>query len=368
MCIQDEYEDLKASHELPTDVTTMNGNKEADSQCADWVTVAKAQGEAIYDVILSLKQAGALTKRQLNIDLIAATIQSRYEIDSVEYARDLVAARASMLVEMMDEAKTSSFDWSRKAIYRELKAVTMIDHRQNIDIMPLRRRALEEDESSDHQSGREDHPRVRKRRARMSLLRPKLSSVSAKKAGKQTRNMGEDDTSEESEPAQEPQTPSKVHGHVFVRVPPSANVRENVQSFLPDTGSISLRKTPLQETQQTGNLSSLTFQDEADMERLGTDSLPGDTWKCSVQGCDKIVTRASSKRSKQLISDHSLAHAEDTQTKLDLVFAEHRLNINIGIDHLVSRIRQTGTLEGATADGSTGDYSPKRMRAMVTKH
>ena len=296
----------------------------------------------------------------MNIDLIAATIQSRYEVDSVEYARDLVAARASMLVEMMDEAKTSSFDWSRKAIYRELKAITMIDN--NIKIIPLRRRALEEDESSDHQSGREDQPRVRKRRARMSLLRPKLSSVSAKKAGKHTRSMDEDDTSEESEPAPEPRTPSKVHGHEFVRVPPSASVRESVQPTFPDPGSISLRKTPLQETQQTGNISPSTLQGEADMGHLGADNLPSDTWKCSVQGCGKTVTRASSKRSKELISDHSLAHAEDTQAKLDLVFAEHRLNINIGIDHLVSRIRETGTFESVAADGPTREYSPKRIR------
>jgi hypothetical protein len=42
------------------------------------------------------------------------------------------------------------------------------------------------------------------------------------------------------------------------------------------------------------------------------------------------------------------------------VFTEQRLNVNIGVEHLVSRIREFGALEGITADGD--DTAAKRIR------
>jgi hypothetical protein len=79
-----------------------------------------------------------------------------------------------------------------------------------------------------------------------------------------------------------------------------------------------------------------------------------------------VIYKASSKRSKELISDHTLTHAEDTQTKLDLVFAEQRLNIGLGVDNLLRRIREFGTLDEINGDGADGadgaDVAAKRVR------
>jgi hypothetical protein len=58
-----------------------------------------------------------------------------------------------------------------------------------------------------------------------------------------------------------------------------------------------------------------------------------------------VINKSNTKRGKELIQDHSLAHADDTKAKLDLVFAEQRLNINIRVDNLLERIREMGNLD-----------------------
>ncbi|KAL1966793.1 hypothetical protein VTN77DRAFT_3758 [Rasamsonia byssochlamydoides] len=368
----EEYERLKALHDPPTEETAngdvngdakdANGNAPTQPESVDTDAVANAQATTIFNIITDLKEAGALAKRQLNVDLVASTLHGRYEVDSEDSARALITARAEMLLEMMDKQKTSSFDWSRKAIYRELKSAVENNEKQHVAITPLRPRApVEDDDSSEHDSDHEDHPRVLRRRVRKSVLRPKLSSVSAKQAGKQTRSMRtqEVEMSEDSEADEDLNTPSKSRGHELIREPPpSASINGRARSILSDSDSTAIRKTPLQETLQSGNISNPVGNSQSALSRTNTENLPGDTWVCSVQGCGKVVHKASSKRSKELIYDHTLMHADDTQSKLDLVFAEQRLSFNIGVDHLVSRIREIGAMEGAAADGS----APKRIR------
>lgn len=343
------------------------------AESVDRDAVAKAQADTIFNIITELKDAGALSKRQLNVNLVATTLHGRYDMDTEDYARALITARAEMLIEMMDQQKTSSFDWSRKAIYRELKSAAENNERRDVAITPLRPRASLEDDGSDHDSdhGDEDHPRVRRRRVRKSVLRPKLSSVSAKQAGKQAGKQAarssmttqELEMSEDSEANEDLDTPSKSRGHELVREPPpsASIINGRARSILSGSDLTTvIRKTPLQETLQSGNISNNNPVAPA-LERTtnNTENLPGDTWVCSVQGCGKVVHKASSKRSKELIHDHTLMHADDTQTRLDLVFAEKRLNVNVGVEHLVNRIREIGAMEGVTADG---DSAAKRIR------
>ena len=54
-----------------------------------------------------------------------------------------------------------------------------------------------------------------------------------------------------------------------------------------------------------------------------------------------------SKRGKELIDDHHLFHAEDTQTKIDLVKTEMRFDRPVG--NLVDRIQALGALEALGA-------------------
>jgi hypothetical protein len=339
-----------ALHESGAD-GAVNDGADADKELMDTEAVCKAQADAIFEIISDLKEAGALAKRQLNLDLVASTLRSRYDVDSDEYAQDLISARAGPVLGLMDNLKASGFDWSRKAIYRDLRHAAEKGQVQHVAITPLRPRTSLDEDSSEHESEDEDHPKARRRRVRKSVLRPKLTSVSTKKAGKKTRSAAQDmDTSEDSEAGEDLETPSKSRGHELVREPPSTvHINGRARSILSETDSLAIRKTPLQESLQSANVSS----------RENTDNLPDDTWLCSVQGCGRVVHKASSKRSKDLIHDHTLTHAEDTQTKVDLVFAEHRLNINIGVEHLLGRIREFGSIDGITA---AGDTATKRVR------
>ncbi|OKL61478.1 hypothetical protein UA08_03498 [Talaromyces atroroseus] len=395
----DEYErvlSLQQQQQKPDeDRTTENHDVPANMQIVNTEAISNTQADTIFGIITDLKEAGALAKRQLNLDLVVSTLRNQYEIESEEYARDLVIAHSELVLERMGQA---DFDWPKKAIFRELKqaAEDKADVRQ-IAITPLRPcMSLDEDSSSEHEDGDDDDdhdnsPRARRRRMRMSVLRPKLTSVSTKKAGKKTRGTtAVDDVgdithlSEDSDAgAGDLETPSKTsRGHNLVRDPPPSATPINGRArsiALSDADSTSLviRKTPLQETHQSANLSgpeaassghdnngnNNNSNNSININNNGSshiDNLPEDAWACSVQGCGKVILKASSKRSKELIHDHTLTHAEDTQTKLNLVFAEQRLNVNIGVDHLLRRIREFGTLDGVTADGS--DVAAKRVR------
>lgn len=312
----------------------------------------------------------------MNLDLVVSTLQSRFDIDSVDYARDLIAARSAQVIERMDQ---SGLDWPKKAIYRELNQVAEKDDIRQVAITPLRpRTSLDEDTStSEHEDGNEedededDSPRARRHRMRMSVLRPSTTKAGKKTRGGKTPAAIRDvaHLSEDSDVgAEDVETPSKSRGHNLVRDPPPSvtTFNSSARSIISDTDSTSLviRKTPLQETHQSANLSgpdtaSINHEDSS----IITDDLPEDTWACSVEGCGKVVYKASSKRSKELISDHTLMHAEDTQTKLDLVFAEQRLNIGLGVDNLLRRIREFGALDEINGDGAdVADVAAKRVR------
>ncbi|KAH8696202.1 hypothetical protein BGW36DRAFT_380438 [Talaromyces proteolyticus] len=349
----DEYERILALQQKPDDESPA---KRTEPKAIDTHAVSKAQADTIFRIISELKEAGALAKRQLTLDLVTSTLCSRYEIDSDDHAKDVIGANAAAVIEQMER---SDYDWHKRAIYRELKQASEKEGIRQTAATPLRPRLGIDDDSSEHESDDEDDPRAQRRRVRKSVLRP----ISTKKASKKTRSATRDmDVSDDSDIGENLETPSKSRGgHNLVHDPPpsitqtataivtpAASINGRARSILSETDSLAIRKTPLQETHQSGNLTGPDLT-----------NLPDDVWACSVQGCGKVIHKASSKRSKELIHDHALTHAEDTQAKIDLVFAEQRLNIGMGVDHLLSRIREFGALEGASVDGDT---AVKRIR------
>ncbi|TQB77476.1 hypothetical protein MPDQ_000016 [Monascus purpureus] len=363
---EEEDDDDDDDDDVTNEDDEPNGFSESQVIAPDSDSTSKMQADSIYKVIVDLKEEGHLAKRQLNLDLVIFTLTSRYEIDNAEYARDLIAARAGILVDMMDEAKTSNFDWSRKAIYRDLKSQSQQNHPQYLTLTPLRPRLPEHGgSSSSEESSDEYNAKGLRRRVRKSLLRPK-SSVSSKRVGKGTRSTvatEQEDFSDSSEDSlKDLETPSKARGHEFARDPLSTRARRRTRSILSDPGSMTpLQKTPLQETLQSRNASVSTGDRGASepADNSYPSDLPPDTWVCRVKGCRKIIYKSSSKRGKEIIQDHSLAHADDMQAKIDLVFAEQRLNVNLPVDHLIERIRNFGALD---PDPSTENEASKRIR------
>ncbi|KAL5341529.1 hypothetical protein BJX70DRAFT_39507 [Aspergillus crustosus] len=326
---------------------------EARAPTPDTTTVSRAQADAIYQVILDLKEAGHLTKRQLNLELVATTLLTRFEIDDSGYAQNLISSCAACILESMNEAKTNTFDWSKKVIYRELKAASKKRALENVALTPLRPRLSEDSSSSSsNEESDQEQRRPRRPRHRKSVLRPK-SQIATKRTGKRTRSAAADyDPSDDENPEamDEFETPSKVRGHDLVRDPLSTRAKRRTRSILSDSESTPIiERTPLQETLQSRSTSVSATDHIPDMTPSHDPNLPADTWVCQVPGCGKTIYKCTSKRGKELIQDHSLAHADDTKAKLDLVVAEQRLNINLRVDNLLSRIKDMGALDGALA-------------------
>ncbi|KAL3451896.1 hypothetical protein BJX65DRAFT_303618 [Aspergillus insuetus] len=348
---EEEEEEEEDNDEFEEDAEDEDEEMEARAPTPDPNTVSKAQAESIYQVILDLKEAGHLAKRQLSLELVMSTLMTRFEIDSEEYAQNLVSSTAAAILEAMNEAKTNNFDWSKKVIYRELKNASKRRKSENVAFTPLRPRITEEDISSDEESDREQ-PRQRRPRHRKSVLRPK-SQIATKRTGKRTRSaaaeydLSDDDNQDAMD---EFETPSKVRGHDLVRDPLSTRAKRRTRSILSDSESTpTIERTPLQETLQSRNTSVSAADHMPDLGSSHDSNYPADTWVCQVPGCGKTVPKCTSKRGKEMIQDHSLAHADDTKAKVDLVIAEQKLNYGLRVDNLLSRIRDMGALDGAFA-------------------
>ncbi|KAJ0425487.1 hypothetical protein BJY00DRAFT_298545 [Aspergillus carlsbadensis] len=346
-----ETEEEEDNDEIEEEADDEDEEMEARAPTPDPNTVSNAQAESIYQVILDLKEAGYLAKRQLNFELVTSTLMTRFEIDSEEYAQNLITSTAAAILESMNEAKTNNFDWSKKVIYRELRNASKRRKSENVAFTPLRPRITEEDVSSDDESDREQ-PRQRRPRHRKSVLRPK-SQIATKRTGKRTRSaaaeydLSDDDNQDAMD---EFETPSKVRGHDLVRDPLSTRAKRRTRSILSDSESTPIiERTPLQETLQSRNTSVSAAEHLHDLEFSHDNNLPADTWVCQVPGCGKTVPKCTSKRGKEMIQDHSLAHADDTKAKVDLVIAEQKLNYGLRVDNLLSRIRDMGALDGAFA-------------------
>lgn len=359
----EEYEEIKAELEAPKAEPESDEDKTYDepeeaTHEPDPSTVFKTQTDSIYQVILDLKEAGHLAKRQLNLDLVASTLVGRFEIDSTEYAEGLIASRAEAIIELMDEAKTSNFDWSRKAIYRELKAAAKKHGVQQVALTPLRPRMSNDSESSGEESEHEDEqPRPQRRRVRKSVLRPK-STIASKKIGKRTRSAAADDeylSDDNPDAMDEFETPSKVRGHDLVRDPLSTRAKRRTRSILATSESTPFHKaTALQEILRSRNTSgSVGDQEPSESDGPNGKESTSDTWVCQVRGCDRVINKSNTKHGKELIRDHTLVHADDAKAKMDLVLSEHQLNLGFRVDSLLDHIREMGGLDITAMDGST---------------
>ena len=343
--------ELEDTHpEDPEDVVDEEHESTEDEK--DVAEDEKAQADTIFEVVLDMKESGLLSKRRLNIRTLAEALLKRYEMESMDYALDLVRARAGYIIEMMDNAQTSSFDWSRKVIYEELKFATNVEGREAMGTTPLHPRPIREQDSSSLSEDSCDEipiPKGRRRRVRKSLLRPKLSSVSAKRAGKRARQPDSDLSDSDAnfgDMLSDDETPSKIQGHRLLQDALATKVNESIRSMTSHSGTPSLNHTRLQDMSEfTPSLNLRNGETSAMNLRTADPDLPADIWVCPVHGCGRTVPKASLKRSKEIITDHSLMHADDTQTKLDLVLAEQRFNVNVSVSHLLERIQGFGPLK-----------------------
>lgn len=374
------------------------------------------------------------SKRRLNIRTVAKTLFTRYEITSVEYAIDLVCARAPLLLDLMDKSSTAHFMWASRAIYLELNAVQRNEGTEVIGSTPLHPRLNgctkstsannKDNEDSAHNAGEshddnddndndndgdeededdeedETPPPVR-RRAPKSILRPRPTKSlgkraaskgggksASKSAGKGKKRMlvggsnahvnGDDDLylSDESDyiGAIVEDTPSRVQaledlldmeiqssnegehedGQISLLEMP-ANVKEQSETQINGTdagintkGDCDGQEEPQYPQQATNGAKPDDSEEKSEEKRFGAGlshamafypHLPADTWVCPVEGCMKTVYKVSSRYSRDAINDHALSHADDSKTRISLVFSEQKYNVGLSVSHLVDRIK-----------------------------
>ncbi|EEQ32302.1 conserved hypothetical protein [Microsporum canis CBS 113480] len=310
--------------DMALDVSSSRDNTESE----------KSQASAIFEIILEMKDAGLLAQRKLHLKSVAEELLKKYEMSSLEDAINVVNSRAGCVIKLMDEAQNISSDWHRRAIYRQLKEAAEVENtpadcstplqlRRNLNESESNSESEEEEEKEEREKEEEEEVSVkknRKRRNRKSILRPKMSSAS-EKAGKRNRDYASVDSDEDMEDILVAEDTPTKGGPQLLHEPLNVEVTENRY----------ISNSELELNQDTEN------------DTVSTNGhVPSDTWVCPVPGCGKQIPKATLKRSKEAIDDHNLVHADDTQSKLDLVFAEQRLNVNVSVNHLLSRIRDLG--------------------------
>lgn len=307
--------------------------------------IAKSQTNAVYQLIMELKDEGHLAKRRLHIDLLAERLSEKYSF-SEENARKIIATRANAVLEMLDENDTPSFKWSRYVIHRELVNAAS----QNVTLPPGLLTPLQlTDDSSD------DEHLIRTQK---SVLRPKgNSSISGKIMGKRNRNANADqqnaqsgieadsdaEDEDEDEAMEDVETPSKVRGHELIRTP-LASAKARDRSFLgnPQSAAASLLKSVF--SAEAPKPSTLASKATNGRLSFGVGHLSGgetnglvepEIWTCRIIGCSKTILSKGEERRKE-ISDHGGEHDWDFQMQVELVEAERRLQPN----HPVSNMMQ----------------------------
>lgn len=299
----------------------------------DPAAVTKSQADAIYQLIQDLKEEGHLAKRRLHLDLLTERLSERYSFGS-EDARKIIAARANVVLEKLDEEDGTR--WSRYVIHRELTNAaskhTSLPPALLTPLQPL------EDSDDDERLGR----------TQKSVLRPKVTSVSSKLMGKRNRQTVVHQQTEQSEQSgddddddddarmdddnaqiEDVDTPSKSRGHELIRTPLASAKQQKPDISNKQSAAASLLKSVLsaEPPQTPATLASSVIS-------LGHPSNESETWACRMPGCSKVLTSKGEQRKKE-IEDHAGEHDWEVQMRVELVESERRMHSTFPVSNLM---------------------------------
>ncbi|KAJ5160028.1 uncharacterized protein N7482_007032 [Penicillium canariense] len=331
----DVYNKLIEERSPKSDDEEAHDEPEVSTPRDDPAAIAKSQIDAVYQMITELREEGHLAKRRLHLDLLTERLSERYSL-SRENATKIVAARASAVIELLDEEDTPGFRWSRYVIHRELTHAAS----QNSTLSPALLTPLQpiEDSSDDEHLGH----------TQKSVLRPKMNSVvSGKVMGKRHRNPvfnqeivrsddSDDEDEDEDETMEDVDTPSKTRGHELIRTP-LATAKSRGRSLLPNSGSAAaslLQSVLLSEPPQTTSAITNVNGDVLASDPLAELNKISDIWSCRMPGCPKTITSKCNQRKKD-IEAHALEHDWETQMRVELVESERRMHTTMPVSNLM---------------------------------
>lgn len=344
------------------------------------------EAAAIYEFIRSAVNKRVLRpgRYHITLDRVANLMTKRYEIDEVDTARHVLLVHAQNLCYKIDHPRTkAALFLADEPIYRELEAghdlaAAEIRRAQGVELRPRRDYAPLETESESSSESADEVVVVtpqrpldkRRKRGRLSVLRPKSGKYSGK--GKTIKSRKGPDAGERSdeemdlgsEPDDEGETESGYSDSVTeVDTPTQAISPNREKRKFVDTGndeeekgrrkraasstSMSPGSSPASSDSDTNDEAPIPLRNAVNpsandkatnappksnlVAPIVSTPLPTyvpngprDSWNCTFDGCNQKIYGASKPIGRQLITEHLEDHSKGRQQVVGIVWRENQ--------------------------------------------
>jgi hypothetical protein len=318
-------------------------------------------------------------RNQITLERVAQLVVKRYEIEELEIAQNVLFVHARNLCYMMDHPRRKSIHYfADEPIYRELAAghnLPAAEQRraEGVELKPRRDHATlrdDETESSDTSSEDEDvlatpvrPPPGRRKRGRLSVLRPTSSKFSGKskapqhgnsKAGKGKAPIQGSDSSDDASEAEESARVEDSDEAMGIDTPtqalsPSREKRKLDASDTIDQDEKVRRKRAASSTSMTPESPPDSDDESTPPDGTAIPPLPlrpgsstntkapslvstplptyepngpRDSWICNFDGCVQRIYGCSKEIGRQLITEHLEDHANGRERVVGILWRE----------------------------------------------
>ncbi|CAA9959547.1 hypothetical protein PTMSG1_02964 [Pyrenophora teres f. maculata] len=366
-------------------------------------------------------------RSQITLDRVAELVVRRYEIEELETAKNVLLVHAQNLCYMMDHPRRKTIQFfSAEPIYQELAAghnLPAAEQRraEDVELKPRRDHARLRDGESDSSDTLDEEeedaimtpirrPPGRRKKGRLSVLRPTSSRFSGKSKGvkiapgKQKGGKGkapvatsdgsgaeqtEDATSSDADSKMQTPTQALSPGREKRKLDetdvsqddesrPKRAASASLAPESPPTTSSSLEDNeeeasaapplPLHYHPESSSTTSVTKPTVAPL--LVSTPLPTyeangprDSWVCSFDGCTQKIYGCSKDLGRQLITEHLEDHSRGREKVVGILWREQD-RLHLPVSNLIKKIREmseAGTpLFPAEAAAATGQRPVKR--------
>ncbi|KAH7067532.1 hypothetical protein BKA63DRAFT_522307 [Paraphoma chrysanthemicola] len=369
------------------------------------------EAAVLFEFIQKAVNQRALKPGRNNITLerVAQLIVKRYEIDDVGTAQNVLSVHAQNLCYMMDHPRRKSTRFFvDEPIYRELAAghsLTAAEQRraEGVELKPRKDHGTlkeEGSESSDTSDDEEDviatpvrRPPGRRKRGRLSVLRPRSSKFSGKskgiqggkdKAGKGKAPVRNSDSSDGDSDAETSDKPTDSEDEMGIDTPTQALSPSREKRKLDETdadeaedqtrrkraasASITPESPPTsaesegEDNPQDGTVAPLPLRHRPTNHASSRPNSshtkhviapllvssplptyesngPRDSWICDFDGCTQRIYGCSKELGRQLITEHLEDHAKGREKVVGILWREQD-KLHLPVSNLIKKIRE----------------------------
>ncbi|KAH7138882.1 hypothetical protein B0J11DRAFT_27382 [Dendryphion nanum] len=346
-----------------------SAEKEAPKKDENWWEAA-----AIFEFMQKAVNQRAMHIGNITLERVAKLLVKRYEIENVDVAKQVILVHATNLCYIMDHPRRKSIQFfASEPIYEELCAhrplsAAEIRKAESVGLKPRRDRpSLKEDnsEQSDEEPSELETPQrrpLRKKKGRLSILRPKSSKYSGKGKSVNLASSKEkgkapivaaytddemedpDRTTTQSESDSESDvgvdTPTQISSpgkrkHNIDDYDHNPRKRAASSSVEPESPSTSDEgtETPTEPTlplrYRSGNVGSKASSAALQAPPIISTSLPqysanaaDGSWTCTFDGCSRKVYGAETDVGRTLVHEHLEDHSKGRQNEIGILMAE----------------------------------------------